>query len=119
MRNFRNSFLYSNRLLFILVYLKTHPLQVAHGVMFGLPQGKTNQWLHVLLPVLQTALRQLGDAPSRSLTELADRHAVPEDSAAEATIPLFVTTAPNDVSRTPRTRMNRKAVTAARKSIRR
>jgi len=119
MRNFRNSFLYSNRLLFILVYLKTHPLQVAHGVMFGLPQGKTNQWLHVLLPVLQTALRQLGDAPSRSLTELAHRLAVPEDSAVEATTPLFVTTAPNDVSRAPRTRMNRKAVTAARKSIRR
>ncbi len=54
-----------DRLLFILVYLKTHPLQVAHGVMFGLPQGKTNQWLHVLLLMLQTALRQLGDAPSR------------------------------------------------------
>ena len=47
-----------DRLLFILVYLKTNPLQVAHGVLFGLPQGKTNQWLHVLLPVLQTALRQ-------------------------------------------------------------
>ena len=31
----------------------------------------------------------------------------------------LVTTAPNDVSRAPRTRMNRKAVTAARKSIRR
>src|SRR5256884_4049514 len=101
MRNFRNSFLYSNRLLFILVYLKTHPLQVAHGVMFGLPQGKTNQWLHVLLPVLQTALRQLGDAPSRSLTELADRHAVPEDSAAEATLPLFVTTPRTDEPRPP------------------
>ena len=106
-----------DRLLFILVYLKTNPLQVAHGVMFGLPQGKTTQWLHVLLPVLQTALRQLGDAPSRSLTELAHRLAAPEDSAAEATTPLFVTTAPNDVSRAPRTRMNRKAVTAARKSI--
>jgi hypothetical protein len=32
-----------DRLLFILVHLKTNPLQVAHGVMFGLPQGKTNQ----------------------------------------------------------------------------
>src|ERR687887_2755053 len=40
----------ADRLLFILVYLKTNPLQVAHGLMFGLPQGKTNQWIHVLLP---------------------------------------------------------------------
>ena len=42
-----------DRLLFVLVYLKTNPLQVAHGLMFGLPQGKTNQWLHVLLPLLR------------------------------------------------------------------
>ena len=55
-----------DRLVFVLVYLKTNPLQVAHGILFGLPQGKTNQWLHVLLPVLRTAFRQLGAAPSRS-----------------------------------------------------
>jgi len=29
----------ADRLVFMLVYLKTHPLQVAHGIMFGLPQG--------------------------------------------------------------------------------
>jgi hypothetical protein len=29
-----------DRLLFILVYLKTNPLQVAHGRMFGMPQNK-------------------------------------------------------------------------------
>ena len=34
-----------DRLVFILIYLKTNPLQVAHGIMFGLPQGKTNQWI--------------------------------------------------------------------------
>jgi hypothetical protein len=62
-----------DRLLFILVYLKTNPLQVAHGIMFGLPQGKTNQWIHVLLPILRTPLRTLGDAPARSLRELAHR----------------------------------------------
>src|SRR5919202_5199303 len=42
-----------DRLLFILVYLKTNPLQVAHGRMFGMPQNKANQWIHVLLPVLR------------------------------------------------------------------
>src|SRR5213595_1170973 len=48
-----------DRLLFILVYLKTNPLQVAHGSLFGLPQGKANQWIHVLLPVLRATMRQL------------------------------------------------------------
>lgn len=104
-----------DRLVFVLVYLKTNPLQVAHGIMFGLPQGKTNQWLHVLLPVLRTALRQLGDAPSRSLAELARRLALPEASVAEATAPLFVMMAPSDASSAPKTRMNRKAAIAARK----
>src|SRR6266496_6259484 len=60
-----------DRLLFILVYVKTNPLQVAHGIMFDLPQGKANQWIHVLLPVLRAAMRQLGDAPRRSIAELA------------------------------------------------
>jgi len=32
-----------DRLLFMLVYLKTNPLQVARGRLFGLPQGKANQ----------------------------------------------------------------------------
>jgi hypothetical protein len=104
-----------DRLLFILVYLKTNPLQVAHGILFGLPQGKTNQWIHVLLPVLRTALRQLGDAPSRSLDALAERLAVPVTAVADATAPLFAMTAPSDASRAPKTQINRKASIAARK----
>src|SRR5438552_3058878 len=32
-----------DRLLFILVYLKTYPLQVVHGRLFGMVQGKANQ----------------------------------------------------------------------------
>ena len=56
-----------DRLLFILVYLKTYALQVVHGRLFGMVQGKANQWIHVLLPALLAALRALGDAPARSL----------------------------------------------------
>jgi hypothetical protein len=103
-------------LLFILVYLKTNPLQVAHGVMFGLPQGKTNQWIHVLLPVLRASLRNLGDAPSRSLTDLAQRLAVPSAVIDDATAPLFAMMEPNDASHAPKMQMNRKAAIAARKS---
>jgi hypothetical protein len=62
-----------DRLLFILVYLKTNPLQVLQGEVFDLPQNKANQWIHTLLPVLQTTLRRLGDAPARSMEELAQR----------------------------------------------
>jgi hypothetical protein len=62
-----------DRLLFILVYLKTNNLQVIQGELFGMPQNKANQWIHTLLPVLQTTLRGLGDAPARSMEELAQR----------------------------------------------
>lgn len=42
-----------DKLLFILVYQKTHPLQTLHGLQFGLSQGQANYWIHRLLPVLQ------------------------------------------------------------------
>src|ERR671919_2439814 len=71
-----------DRLFFILVYLKTYALQVVHGRLFGLPQYKANQWLHVLLPVLLTALRTLGDAPTRSLAALAQRLSITVREAA-------------------------------------
>lgn len=106
-----------DRLLFILSYVKTNPLQVAHGLMFGLPQGKTNQWLHMLLPLLRTALREMGDAPSRTLKDLAHRLALPVAEVAQATIPLFAMTEPNDPSRAPKTRLNRRASIAARKRV--
>src|SRR6185436_18616930 len=71
-----------DRLLFILVYLKTYALQVVQGRLFGMGQSKANQWIHVLLPVLLAALRALGDAPARSLTALAQRLGVSETDAA-------------------------------------
>jgi len=71
-----------DRLFFLLTYLKTYALQVVHGRLFGMLQGKANQWIHVLLPVLLAALRTLGDAPARSLTALAQRLGVSEADAA-------------------------------------
>jgi hypothetical protein len=72
-----------DRLLFILVYLKNNPLQVMQGELFGMPQNKANQWIHTLLPVLLTTMRSLGDAPARSLEELAQQlsHHVVLDSS--------------------------------------
>src|SRR5216110_2368863 len=83
-----------DRLFFILVYLKTYALQVVHGRLFGMVQGKANQWIHVLLPALLAALRALGDAPARSLTALAQRLGVSEADAATVVVPLAEEPAP-------------------------
>jgi Helix-turn-helix of DDE superfamily endonuclease len=124
-----------DRLLFILAYLKTSTLQVVHGRLFGMVQGKANQWIHVLLPALLAALRTLGDAPARSLTALAQRLGVSEADAAivvtpleevpapvapvpaPAPAPLLPMTGPNGASSAPKMLLNRKRVIAARKEI--
>src|SRR6266536_1126332 len=87
-----------DRLLFILVSLKTYALQVVQGRLFGMGQSKANQWIHVLLPVLLAALRALGDAPARSLTALAQRLVVSEADAATVVAPLEEAAAPEVVA---------------------
>jgi hypothetical protein len=123
-----------DRLLFILTYVKTYALQVVQGRLFGMVQGKANQWIHVLLPTLLAALRALGDAPARSLTALAQRLGVSETAAAtvvapleEALVPvvtgpaaasvspLLPMTGPNAASSAPKTFLHRPRVIAARK----
>ena len=83
-----------DRLLFILAYVKTYSLQVVHGRLFGMGQSKANQWSHLLLPVLLTALRTLGDAPARSLSVLAQRLGISEVDVATVVIPLEEAPAP-------------------------
>jgi hypothetical protein len=134
----------ADRLLFILAYLKTYSLQVVHGRLFGMSQSKANQWIHTLMPVLQATLRKLGDAPARSIQELALRlHIAIEDAQAhidtiagqaaalslqdddtaseelgtEPAHPLFATTAPNDQSCVRATRLNRRSVIVARSAV--
>jgi hypothetical protein len=119
-----------DRLFFILVYLKTYALQVVQGRLFGMGQSKANQWIHVLLPALLAALRALGDAPTRSLTALAQRLGVSEADAATVVTPLAEASAPRDAasvspllpmtgrnggSSAPKTLLNRPRVIAARK----
>ena len=53
-----------DRLLCILVYLKTYPLHVVQGRLFGMGQSQAHPWIHVLLVVLRATLRALGDAPA-------------------------------------------------------
>lgn len=127
----------ADRLLFILTYLKTYPLQVVQGRLFGMDQSKANQWIHLLLGVLKATLRALGDAPSRSLQGLAQRLGVTEAEAAALVVPteppsasaeplaaapspaaspLLATMGRNGASSAPRTRLSRRAVIVARKN---
>jgi len=117
-----------DRLFFLLTYLKTSALQVVQGRLFGMVQGKANQWIHVLLPALLAALRTLGDAPAHSLTALAQRLGVAEADAATVVVPLeeepapvvavpaaasvsplLPMTGPNGASSAPRSLLNRKS----------
>jgi hypothetical protein len=124
-------------LLCILVYLKTYALQVVQGRLFGMGQSKAHQWMHVRLVVLQATRRTLGDAPTRSLTALAQRLGVAEADAAARVVPaealptppdppavvptpasvspLLAMMAPHGASSALRIRLSRRAVIAVRK----
>ena len=121
-----------DRLFFVLTYLKTYSLQVVQGRLFGMGQSKAHQWIHVLLPALQAALRTLGDTPARSLTALAQRLGVtagdaaagvtslaeePPPVAAAPASPLLPMTAPNGGLSAPKMLLHRRNVIAARKRV--
>jgi hypothetical protein len=67
-----------DKLLFILVYLKTYPLQVVMGELFDLSQPRVNYWIHRRLPVLQEALDELGVCPERNASHFAHSQAASE-----------------------------------------
>lgn len=103
-----------DRLLFVASYLKHAPRQAYHGATFGLIQSSVSTWLNILIPVLRTALRTDGLAPSRTRDELRARLGDPEVAATDAA--PFFTTAPSDPSRAPKTEVNRKTTGAARRT---
>lgn len=76
------------KLLFVLVYLKTYPLQAMLGELFELSQPCANRWIHRLLPVLQQALKVLGVRPERNPRRFAQRerkHGEPLDLIIDGT----------------------------------
>jgi hypothetical protein len=73
-----------DKLLFILVYVKTYPLQVIMGELFDLSQPQVNYWIHRLLPVLQAALENLGVRPERN------PHHFPQSQAASEPEPRLI-----------------------------
>lgn len=72
---YRNAALptHTERLVFILSYLKINPLQEDQADRFGLQQKQVNPFIHVLKPVLQTALRIANALPAQTQPQLEQR----------------------------------------------
>jgi len=70
-----------DKLLFILVYEKTYPLQTMLGLQFGLSQGRVNIWIHRLMPMLQKALAAMGMTPERDGAAVGESELVQEGGA--------------------------------------
>ena len=118
---------------FLLTSLKTYALQGVQGRRCGMGQSIAHQSIHVLVPGLLAALHTLGDAPTRSLTALAQRLGVTEADAATVGVlleeapapvvavpaaapasPLVPMTGRNDASSAPKTLLHRPTVRAGR-----
>lgn len=72
---------FEDKLLFLLVYQKTNPLQTMHGMQFGLSQAQTNYWIHRLLPVWQQTLADMGMKPERDARLVATNPETTEGGA--------------------------------------
>lgn len=59
------------KLLFVLVYQKTYPVQELLGEVFELSQSRVNDWIHRLLPVLRRALERVRTLPERDPGQFA------------------------------------------------
>ena len=60
-----------DKLLFILVYLKTFPLQELQAATFSMNQPQANFWIHLLSPMLGKTLKRLKEIPERNHQKLA------------------------------------------------
>jgi len=59
-----------DKLLFILMYLKTFPLQELQAASFSMSQPQANFWIHLLSPILRKTLKRLKELPERNSQKL-------------------------------------------------
>lgn len=62
--------LIQDKIFFILVYLKTNPLQELHAIQFEMTQPKANRWIHLLSEILRRTLKTLDELPDRNSKRL-------------------------------------------------
>ena len=106
----------ADKLLFILSYVKHHPIQELQGQLFGMSQSNANKWIHRLHAVLHQALADQELLPARTAEELAVLLAKHEP-AVPSPSPLFGMMVQNGQSSVRKIRRHRKNLTAARRSI--
>jgi Helix-turn-helix of DDE superfamily endonuclease/DDE superfamily endonuclease len=63
------------KLLFILVYQKTYPVQIVMAELFGMSQSSANEWIKRLLPILGNALAAMDVLPERDGKQFAKTEA--------------------------------------------
>jgi hypothetical protein len=56
----------ADKLMFLLIYLNTNPLQEQHAANFGITQPQANILIHLLSDLLRKALKRLGELPERN-----------------------------------------------------
>lgn len=88
-----------NKLLFILVYFKTYPLQEVLAFHFDMSQGQACQWIGILSEVLRLALGELGHLPERDPQKVKEalgkymdesqQHEIHDEVASELEIEKF------------------------------
>jgi len=86
----------SDRLLFILTYLKLNPIQEVQGQLFGMSQSNVSKWIRTLFSILSSALATQGLLPARSAPELRAYLATLPPLGDPEKPPFLSMTAPSD-----------------------
>jgi len=69
---------HEDRLLFILFYLKTYPLQEVLAHLFGMSQGQAHFLIHQLSRILRETLKRMDHLPARISEEMVQKLAEEE-----------------------------------------
>jgi hypothetical protein len=105
----------ADKLLFILTYLKQHPIQEVQGQLFGMSQSNANKWIHLLHTVLNQALAHQELLPARTADELAAMLTA-KRTAGVPLSPLFGMMVRSDRSTVQPIQRTNRSTTAARRS---
>ena len=109
----------TDRLLFILTYLKQNPIQEVQGQLFEMSQPNVSKWVHLLLSITEQALALQQLLPARTAVELAAYLQTLAPCSDPESAPFFATMEPNALSHDQKTRRTKKSTTAEkRKTIR-
>jgi hypothetical protein len=106
----------ADTLLFILTYVKQHPIQEVQGQLFGMSPSNANTWIHLLHPVLNQALADQELLPARTADALATMLAM-QPTEGPSTAPLCGMRGPNARFSAQPIPRSSKSMTVARRSV--